>query len=145
MQPSFDSRGFSIIELLMVVLVMGIVIAMSIPAYQKINQDWQVKGATQAISGRIQLARARAMATGVTQTVNCDTTVAPNSLWILNGTQNSTTWPLPRGLQFDVGSGGTFNITSDGRASTSRTIVLRNLNGRRDTVSVEVSGLVLVR
>ena len=52
---------------------------------------------------------------------------------------------LFRSVQYSVFNQGGFSITPDGRASSSRLIILRDRRGNRDTVSVQMSGLVIVR
>lgn len=54
-------------------------------------------------------------------------------------------WDLPRNIQYSIFSQGGFSLTPDGRSSASRLIILRDGRGNRDTVSVQLSGLVLVR
>ncbi len=142
MYANHRESGFSLIELAIVVTVIGLMLAMGIPAYKTLSQSQSLRGASQNVAGQITLARARAMATGVTQTVNFDASTTPARIVVLGGTA-ARTWKVPKGISFANAS--SFNMTSDGRASTSQYIVLQNLQAVRDTVSVQTSGLVLVR
>ena len=136
-------RGFSLVELSTVLVVIGLVLAFTIPGYLRFSQDQQLRGTTQSLVAQIQLTRARAMATGTTQTVNFDNATTPHRIVVL-GSGASRTWSLPKGITFVQGNTASFDLTSDGRASGSRTIVIQNQQGRRDTLSVQMSGLTLV-
>ncbi len=142
--PSSDSRGFSLVEMAMVVLVLGLVLAIGVGGFHSLSSDQSLIGAAQGIAGQVQLARARAMSTGTTQTVNFGTSTTPAKVFVI-GTGGTRSWSLPRNVHFATGGASSFNMTSDGRASTSTYIVLLNDKGVRDTISVETSGLVIVR
>lgn len=139
-------RGFSMIELLIVVSIMGIMIAMSVPAYRLWARTQSMHGAAQAIASEVQMLRARAMATGRTQTIHfaLDSLNAGDYHVHENGGVTAK-FDLPRDVSYSVFSQGGFSITPDGRASASRLVILRDRRGNRDTVSVQMSGLVLIR
>jgi len=142
MRRDRSESGFSLIELAIVVTVIGLMLAMGIPAYKTLSQTQNLVGAAQNVAGQITLARARAIATGLTQTINFDSSTNPPRIVVLGGT-GSRTWKVPKGITF--ASASSFTVTSDGRASTSQYIVLQNRQAIRDTVSVLTSGMVLVR
>ena len=138
------SAGFSLIELAIVLVVLGITLSIGIPSYHAFSQDQQLHGAAEAILGQVQLARIRAMATGTTQSVTFNTAATPPTITTLDAT-HTRTWTLPKGISFATGGATNFTMTNDGRSSSSQFIVLQNGKGLRDTVSVETSGLVLAR
>ena len=137
-------RGFSLIELMIVITIIGLMLLITIPTYHALSQDQQLRGAAGSIVGQVQLARVSAMATGRTQTLNFDTSTSPPSMTVFDAV-NHHSWTLPKGISFVSGTANSFTMTRDGRASTSQFIVLQNRNGRRDTVSVQTSGLALAR
>lgn len=140
------ARGFSLIEMVVVIAVMGVMVAIGVPAYNLWARSQSMKGAVQAIAGEVQMLRARAMATGRTQTIHfaIDSTNAGDYHVHENG-QITAKFDLPRNVQYSVFNQGGFSITPDGRATASKLIILRDRRGNRDTVSVLTSGMVVVR
>jgi prepilin-type N-terminal cleavage/methylation domain-containing protein len=139
------ARGFSLVEMAIVILVMGLVFAFSVPAYQRVSNSYQLKGATENIAAELRLAREKAIATGMDQPMH----FTPN---YLNSDYHihypsgfiPAKWKLPRGVTYySIGVSPT--LTRDGRASTSGMIILQDTRGNRDTVSIQMSGLVLTK
>src|SRR2546430_1394140 len=58
------SRGFSLIELAVVMLIFGLVMAPGIPSFIKYRRDQELVTAAQNIASQIRLSRATAMVTG---------------------------------------------------------------------------------
>ena len=138
-------RGFSLVELVIVVLVLGLIIGFSLPAFLRFSSTLQLQAAADDIAGQLRLAREKALATGVVQPVifdydylgQSDYRTAPAS-----GVAGS--WRLPRGVTYTWGAGvdSTFTFLGDGRCDRSGLIVLQNQRGEQDTVSVQLSGMV---
>jgi prepilin-type N-terminal cleavage/methylation domain-containing protein len=138
-------RGFSLVELMIVLVVLGLIIGYSIPSFQRFSATLQLRGASENIAGQLRLAREKAIATGVVQPVSfrygylgqSDYRTAP-------ATGVGGSWRLPRGVTYAWGSGveSTFVFQRDGRCDRSGLIVLQNVYGHRDTVSVLLSGFV---
>ncbi len=139
-----NQRGFSLIEMMIVVLVLGISVAIGVPAYTSISRSYQVKGAAENIGGQVKLMRSKAMATGRSLTMHfvLDSTSAGDYHVHDNG--RIVKWDLPRGVTYASGSSTGFTIMRDGRISTSSYVIVRDERGNRDTVSVQLSGLVLM-
>lgn len=136
---------FSLIELLIVITIVGVTLGMAVPAYHHYMESNALRWASRDIASSLQQARARAMSTHVAQTVHfaLDSTGA-GDYHVHNGTI-AKKWDLPRHITYASGSGTSVVLGVDGRATTSTYIILRDAGGVRDTVSVQLSGLVLVR
>jgi prepilin-type N-terminal cleavage/methylation domain-containing protein len=142
------TSGFTLIELMVAIAVLGLVLAFSVPAFQRINQSYQLKATTRNVAGTMRLWRERSMATGNEHQVQ----------------YAGSTWQVREyntlGAEINVHAGGQFptgvslqnatvtpRFTRDGRVQggASGFIVLQNQRGQRDTVSVLASGLILTQ
>ena len=142
------ARGFTLVELAAALMVLGLLFAFCVPAFQSVSASYQLKGAIQNIAGQLRLAREKAIATGTDQPMHftynwagcsaCDYHIHyPTG--VIGGS-----WNLPSGVTYySVGVNPT--MLKDGRASASGDVILQNQRGNRDTVSVQMSGLVLTR
>ena len=59
-----SDHGFSMIELMMVLVVFGIVLSFGIPSFWRYTQSQALRGTSENLVQTIQLQRTRAMATG---------------------------------------------------------------------------------
>lgn len=138
-------RGFSLIELMIVLIIFGMLIGFSIPSYTRYSQTQRLRGTSENLVQTIQLQRARAMATGQNVTINFNTGTTPQA-WTWNSTAGQ--WKraaLPQGIRYLSANPATLVLTRDGRVNTSGTIVFANITGNSDTVSVQLSGFAMIR
>ena len=144
-----DERGFTLVEMAVVILILGILAAFSIPSFVKLNKSLQLKGSVQHVAGQLQLARQKAMATGTPQIMHLYAGTYGVDYHIHNTGQPPTgMWKFPRGVSY-VWSAGTLSgqmvtMNADGRADRSGMVILQS-GSLRDTVSVQLSGLVLLQ
>lgn len=136
-------QGFSLVELMIVLVVFGIVLSFGIPSFWKYSLTQQVRGTSENLVQTIQLQRSRAMATGQTVTINFNT-AAPNG-WTVMGEGRSTQKVFPRGVTYASANPTTLTLTRDGQVNTSALVVLQGRTGMKDTVSIQVSGLAMIR
>jgi prepilin-type N-terminal cleavage/methylation domain-containing protein len=140
-----SERGFSLIELMIVLVVFALVLSFGIPNFHRLSATYQLQAAAENIAGQMRLAREKAIATNVVQPFRCSPV----------GTGYATTpsvgigarWSLPRGITY-VWCGGTdslYVLQTDGRSDRSGMVVLQDPSGARDTITVQLSGLVLTR
>jgi type II secretory pathway pseudopilin PulG len=144
-----DPRGFTLVEKSEVILVLGLVAAFSIPAFLKLNQSLQLKGAVQQVAGQLQLARQKAMATGTPQIMHFYAGTYGVDYHIHNTGQPPTgMWKFPRGVSYLWSTGTLYEtkvtMKADGRADRSGMVILQS-GTLRDTVAVQLSGLVLLQ
>jgi prepilin-type N-terminal cleavage/methylation domain-containing protein len=143
-----NQRGFSLVELAIVLVVLGILVGFSVPPFQRISSTFQLKASAENVAGQLRLAREKALATGVVQPVSFRYGYLGQSDYRTTpATGVGGSWRLPRGITYAWGSGtdSTYTFQTDGRSDRSGLIVLRNGQGEQDTVSVQLSGLVLTR
>src|SRR5262245_58943565 len=158
MCTSFDRRrivrdaspGFTLVEIAVTILILGLLLAISVPTIQSLSGSYSLRGNSEAIAGQIRLAREKAIATGTGQpfhffynTFNSDYHIHYPSGFV------GAKWSLSKGITYYWGagtlSGQTLTMTPDGRTDQSGWIILQDGRGVRDTVSVQMSGLVLVQ
>ncbi len=142
-----NESGFSLIELMFVVIILGTMIAMSIPSMKGFRQTYDLRSATENIAGQITLARQKAMATDSMQTIHFSLDYQSCDYHIRNGTVLSPKWNLPNGIVYYTGTGtqNEFRMKSNGRCMDSGMVILEDVRGIRDTVSVLASGLIILR
>jgi len=142
-------RGYTLVELAVVLILLGLVFGFAVPALRNLGGSQSVKGARDNIISQLQMARAKAIATGVDQpmhffpgTFGFDYHLHPIGV----GTA-TLGWNFPNGVSYGWATGTTFAVTmlKDGTANTSGVIPLVNTKGVRDTVAVLTSGLVLAQ
>ena len=144
-----DPRGFTLIEMAVVILILGVLAAFSFPAYLRFNQTMQLKGSLQNLAGQIQLARQKAIATGVSQLLHFQAGTFGWDYHTHTPGQPIIGWKLPRNVTY-LWSAGTLTaqtlwMQADGRADRSGMVILQTPQGLRDTVNIQLSGLVLVQ
>ena len=141
-----SNRGFTLVEMMIVVLLMGMMLAFAVPALRKLGASQGLKGAKENIISQLQMQRAQAISTGVdsqrihfNQNYGFDYHLHPAS-----GTP-TVGWHFPKGVTYATGFSNASDLImkADGRASMSLTIPLMNQQGVRDTVVVLTSGLVM--
>jgi len=136
-----DEKGFSLVELATVLVVLGLLLGFSIPSFQRISATYQLQSSAEGVAAQLRLAREKALATGEEQPLHFPYT---NAYHLHYPSGISTTWTLPRGVTFATSTvGAWYHMKADGRCAESGLIILRNARGARDTVSVQLSGLVL--
>src|SRR5258708_9907649 len=133
------SRGFTLVELMVVLTVVGIVLAFSVPALRSLATTHSLKGSAENIVGQMRLAREKAVSTGVAQPVHF---VGTSVYHIHYPTGISTTgqWTLPLTVRFGRSMSDCYTMTPDGRAVASGNaagvIPPREEQGHRATESV---------
>jgi len=136
-------RGFSLIEMMVAIVVFGLLIGFSIPSYQSYALTQKLRGTSENLVQTIQLQRSRAMATGQDVTLNFNT-AAPAGWTVLSGNRSNHV-DLPLGITYASANPGSLTLTRNGQVSSSGLVVFQNRTGTLDTVSVQLSGLAIIR
>lgn len=141
------NAGFTMMEILVVLIVGALLLAFTIPAFKHFTGTNGLTDSAKNIATQLSLAREKAISTGTTQTMRFIKDYQSTSdyhIWANNVANPS--WKLPKGITYYWGSGtqNSYTMTSDGRCQNTGYVILQNDAGDRDTVSVRLSGLVIV-
>ena len=141
-----NNRGFTLAEMLIVLVSFGAVVACTVPAFVHYNDSHQLRTATETLVGQIRLARTVALSTGVDQPITFETD-AQGAMYHVDNPDNSVKMSgrLPSNVMYDASTTRTLTMQSNGRVDHSGMVVLCDRNGKCDTVSVERSGFVISR
>jgi prepilin-type N-terminal cleavage/methylation domain-containing protein len=116
-----SSAGFSLIELLIVVAIMMILAAVSLPMIGQYIRNYRIRGAAQQVAGAIQTARSRAIVKDVNNGVDV-IVQSPSQYWVHVEDDQSTHTRTPAVLDFsapNVGQSTTFTLPFDVVFATS--------------------------
>lgn len=138
--------GFTMVELMLVFVVVGMVLAFAVPPVGRYLESVSLRGAADQINSALLMARSKAMATRTSQVMQFQAGYSGTDYRIEVGGVMTSRWTLPKKISYPTGLTGTITsvtMTPDGRCSTSGLVILQNTKGLRDTVSVMSSGLIL--
>ena len=140
-----NTSGFTLVETMFVVVIFGILVAMGLPSMKGFRQSYDLRSSAENIAGQLQLARSKAMATDVTQTLRFELDTNASDYRVTSG--STAKWDLPKGIVYYWGTGtqNEYRMTSSGRCLDSGMIIVEDARGKRDTVTVLRSGLVITR
>lgn len=136
-------RGFTLIETMVAVVVFGLLIGFSIPSYQTYALSQRLRGTSENLVQTINLQRSRAMATGQNVTINFNTGTPAG--WTVMSANRQNQMALPYGITYVSANPTSLTLARDGTVNNSGLVIFQNRLGRQDTVSVQLSGLALVR
>lgn len=136
-------RGFSLVELMIVLTIFGTLVGFGIPQFRRYSQTQMLRGSAENLVQTIHLQRSRAMSTGQAVTLDFDTSTP--SGWTCRSQGYSNRTRLPNGIQFVSANPTSLTLGRDGRVNTSGLVIFTNRAGARDTVSIQISGMALIR
>ncbi len=152
------SGGFSLIEAMVVMVVLGIVLAAAIPNLSSSNKRHRIESAATALASRIQIARQRAVATRVPHRLVMDT---GNRTYWTEQQDGESTWirfpdeeyELPIAVEWSVRAGGEQSNTDvefEGRGTVLAedaplAVTFSNAQGDTFSLSLVRTGRVVVR
>jgi prepilin-type N-terminal cleavage/methylation domain-containing protein len=140
-------RGFTLVELAITILILGLIVGMGIPAVGKMSQTQQLVANTENVAAQLRMCRQRAISIGSGQTMHFTENFLDSDYHIHNGGYMPAKWSLSHGITYYWGGGtsSSFTMNPDGTCNISALVILQNNQGARDTVSVQLSGLVLTK
>ena len=137
-------KGFTLIEIITVMVIMGIVMMMALPKYGNMNDRNQMRSAKDGLSARISAARAAAVASGKPATFAITGDTMRVTL-LSNGTTTTKGADVNLYRQFGVRmTSGNSNVVFDGRGMANQTALkLKFTRGNlSDSLCVSKLGLI---
>ena len=149
---SQQANGFTLIETSVVLVLLGIMFGMTVPAFQSFRRSHLLQAGTETLLGQLRLLRQKAIGMQHDQRLTFSTATNSYSVQDLATSQTFGPFTFPKEITLDRASlveggvtGTTISALTDGRFSGSGEIVLKDPRGVRDTLSIQVSGLALIR
>ena len=137
--------GFSLVEMMVGLTLLGLVAAFSVPALNKYITTWNLRTAHSTLTGEVKLLRQKAISEGRNRRM----WFSPNSplYWFQDPvTYQWTPYYLPDRVKIETSyfTGGWYDteMKPDGQATRAGMIVLRNNDNERDTLIVDRTGWV---
>lgn len=137
------SKGFSLVELVIVISIMGMLIGFGVPGYRRYSQTQSLRGSAENLVQTVNLQRSKAMSVGQDVVLNFNTSSPYGWTSVCQGASNN--YLLPNGIRYASANPASLTLGRNGRVSTSGTVVFINRLGTTDTVSIQISGMAMVR
>jgi len=111
-------RGFSLVELLIGIAIMGILLSLAMPSFQTWLQNSQIRNAAEAIQNGLQRARAEA----VGRNANVELVLGADSSWVVQLTDGTD-------IETRSGSEGSRDVTVAITPVGATTVTFNNFGG----------------
>jgi prepilin-type N-terminal cleavage/methylation domain-containing protein len=141
-----EHRGFSLVELMLVISIMGLSVALSIPSFGRFMQSWRLAGETDQVATTMRSARRAAIMKNIDAVFTFDTDAGTYSYFedtdqdgIKDGSEyQSTTRKFSKGLVFDSHTLSATRLTFGprGNCNESGEIIIENAIERTKTITI---------
>jgi len=143
-------KGFTLVEMMVVVALLAIMASVAVPAYQSLIQNNRLSSTTNALLGGLQLARSEAVTTRTSTTIcganaaqnDCvDSTAWDNGALVRQGANLVRVIPWSTGVTA-TSSEKSLTYNANGTAASSATVVVSDSRGASSarTITVNVIG-----
>jgi len=152
-------RGFTITELMIAVVIIGIVAAIAAPNFSRLSASLRMNSAARDLASTLQLARIKAIAQNTSVRLNFDTKANTYQLqlsdpaigWRDVDIENPKSpeppqpKPLPTGVTFQSITRNPITFSSGRGSAQTSTITLTNPQGKKTEIAVAQTGRVTIR
>jgi prepilin-type N-terminal cleavage/methylation domain-containing protein len=146
-------RGFSLLELLVVIAAICVIASMSIPALNSVRNSYRLSAARDELIGVFEVARSSAIKLDSNTSVTLTNSDTYRIQYTANGVTQSIAYSLPNGVSFNLPSGmtsvtiecrpsGKVTMTGSNGASVTSFTITNSMGSR--TVSINLAGNITV-
>lgn len=142
------SRGFTLVELMFVLLVFGLTMTMSLPGFGRFLQTWKLHGEVDQMASTMRTARSAAIMRNINVVFQFD--MARGTYFYFEdengdgargkGEYRSATHNLPPSISFESQTLGTTTITFGPRGNTMQSGTITMQNGLQKTRQLSLFG-----
>ena len=140
--------GFQLVELIIIVAIIGLLVAISVPFMVSYMQATQLKGSAETVAAWLNQGRQLAIRSNQNICADIDgagmhyhIATCAGVVWVGTGTNSSGYVPFPGGVTMSVASPATFNYLGAATPAATYTI---NHAGRTITVTVSATGRISI-
>ena len=137
------AHGFTLIELGVVLVLLGLILGIAVPSIRHSTNSSRLAVAADALVAQLHLARETAVDTRASVTLRFAEDSLDSDFQVISGGRVINKWSLPSQIHWSPVSARGLVLTSDGRATSAANLIVMDRDGRRDTVSVMASGMVV--
>ncbi|MFN8586732.1 MAG: prepilin-type N-terminal cleavage/methylation domain-containing protein [Candidatus Eisenbacteria bacterium] len=137
------AQGFTLIELGVVLVLLGLIFGIAVPTVFHSTISSRLAVGADGVTTQLYLAREKAVDAQADVTLRFAEDSLASDLQMFQSGRLIVRWSLPTGIGWSPVSAKTLVLTKDGRANASADLILMDRDGRRDTVSVMASGMVV--
>lgn len=140
--------GFQLIELIIIVAIIGLLVAISVPFLVSYMQATQLKGSAETVAAWLNQGRQLAIRTNQNMCADIDgagmhyhIATCAGAVWVGTGTNSSGYVPFPAGVTMSVTAPAVFNYL--GAATPAATYTITHAS-RTITVTVTATGRITI-
>lgn len=137
------AQGFTLIELGVVLVLFGLILGIAVPAVRHSTTSSRLAVGADGVMAQLYLAREKAVDAQADVTLRFAEDSLSSDLQMFQSGRLVSRWSLPTGIGWSPVCSRGVVLSKDGRADGSADIILMDGQGRRDTVSVMASGMVV--
>ena len=142
------SRGFTLVELMFVIMIFGLVMAASVPSFGRFLQTWKLHGEVDRMAAALRTARSAAVMRNINAVFQFDTDAGTYFYYEdddRDGTRDtaeyrSATFTLPPGIIIDSQTLGGTTVTFGPRGNTMQSGAIILENGLEKTRQITIFG-----
>lgn len=137
------AQGFTLIELGVVLVLLGLILGIAVPSIHHSTVSSRLAVGADGVVTQLYLAREKAVDEQADVTVRFAEDSLDSDLQMIQSGRLVGRWSLPTEIGWSPVSSRCVVLTKDGRANAAANLIVMDRDGRRDTVSVMASGMVV--